>query len=78
VVRAWARPAKRSLRRARLLWCGQPDSCSQPDDPRPVEAIRALLVGQPPPGAPVQHLVADPMLDGEVIRLDGAIRMSPR
>jgi hypothetical protein len=29
-------------------------------------------------GAPVEHNVADPMLNGEVIRLDGAIRMAPR
>jgi hypothetical protein len=26
----------------------------------------------------VQHIVANPMLNGEVIRLDGAIRMAPR
>ena len=29
-------------------------------------------------GALVQHIVANPMLNGEVIRLDGAIRMAPR
>jgi hypothetical protein len=29
-------------------------------------------------GAPVEHNVADPMLNGAVIRLDGAIRMAPR
>jgi NAD(P)-dependent dehydrogenase (short-subunit alcohol dehydrogenase family) len=28
--------------------------------------------------APVAHIVADPMLNGEVIRLDGALRMAPR
>jgi NAD(P)-dependent dehydrogenase (short-subunit alcohol dehydrogenase family) len=26
----------------------------------------------------VRHIVANPMLNGEVIRLDGAIRMAPR
>jgi hypothetical protein len=26
----------------------------------------------------VAHIVANPMLNGEVIRLDGAIRMAPR
>jgi NAD(P)-dependent dehydrogenase (short-subunit alcohol dehydrogenase family) len=26
----------------------------------------------------VQHIVSNPMLNGEVIRLDGAIRMAPR
>jgi NAD(P)-dependent dehydrogenase (short-subunit alcohol dehydrogenase family) len=29
-------------------------------------------------GALVAHIVANPMLNGEVIRLDGAIRMAPR
>jgi NAD(P)-dependent dehydrogenase (short-subunit alcohol dehydrogenase family) len=29
-------------------------------------------------GALVRHIVANPMLNGEVIRLDGAIRMAPR
>jgi NAD(P)-dependent dehydrogenase (short-subunit alcohol dehydrogenase family) len=29
-------------------------------------------------GALVEHVVANPMLNGEVIRLDGAIRMAPR
>ncbi|WP_214364506.1 3-hydroxyacyl-CoA dehydrogenase [Pseudonocardia sp. H11422] len=29
-------------------------------------------------GALVSHIVANPMLNGEVIRLDGAIRMAPR
>jgi NAD(P)-dependent dehydrogenase (short-subunit alcohol dehydrogenase family) len=29
-------------------------------------------------GALVEHIVANPMLNGEVIRLDGAIRMGPR
>lgn len=29
-------------------------------------------------GALVEHIVANPMLNGEVIRLDGAIRMAPR
>ena len=29
-------------------------------------------------GALVQHIVENPMLNGEVIRLDGAIRMAPR
>ena len=26
----------------------------------------------------VEHIIANPMLNGEVIRLDGAIRMAPR
>jgi hypothetical protein len=26
----------------------------------------------------VEHVVANPMLNGETIRLDGAIRMAPR
>jgi NAD(P)-dependent dehydrogenase (short-subunit alcohol dehydrogenase family) len=29
-------------------------------------------------GALVEHIVANPMLNGEVIRLDGALRMAPR
>lgn len=29
-------------------------------------------------GALIEHVVANPMLNGEVIRLDGAIRMAPR
>jgi NAD(P)-dependent dehydrogenase (short-subunit alcohol dehydrogenase family) len=29
-------------------------------------------------GALVEHVVANPMLNGEVIRLDGAVRMPPR
>ncbi len=36
-------------------------------------------LGQPSEyGALVRHIVANPMLNGEVIRLDGAIRMAPR
>jgi NAD(P)-dependent dehydrogenase (short-subunit alcohol dehydrogenase family) len=36
-------------------------------------------LGQPEEfGALVAHIVANPMLNGEVIRLDGAIRMAPR
>jgi NAD(P)-dependent dehydrogenase (short-subunit alcohol dehydrogenase family) len=36
-------------------------------------------LGQPAEfGALVAHIVANPMLNGEVIRLDGAIRMAPR
>ena len=36
-------------------------------------------LGQPPEyGALVGHVVENPMLNGEVIRLDGAIRMAPR
>ena len=36
-------------------------------------------LGSPPEfAALVAHIVANPMLNGEVIRLDGAIRMSPR
>ena len=36
-------------------------------------------LGQPSEyGALVRHVIENPMLDGEVIRLDGAIRMAPR
>jgi len=36
-------------------------------------------LGQPAEyAALVQHIVENPMLNGEVIRLDGAIRMAPR
>jgi NAD(P)-dependent dehydrogenase (short-subunit alcohol dehydrogenase family) len=36
-------------------------------------------LGQPPEfAALVAHIVENPMLNGEVIRLDGAIRMAPR
>ncbi|MFB7089132.1 SDR family NAD(P)-dependent oxidoreductase [Streptomyces sp. NPDC056296] len=52
------------------------------------EAARASLGAQVPHpsrlgdpdeyGALVAHIVANPMLNGEVIRLDGAIRMAPR
>jgi NAD(P)-dependent dehydrogenase (short-subunit alcohol dehydrogenase family) len=52
------------------------------------EAAKASLAGQVPHprrlgdpdefGALVEHVVANPMLNGEVIRLDGAIRMAPR
>ena len=36
-------------------------------------------LGNPPEfAALVAHIVANPMLNGEVIRLDGAIRMAPR
>jgi NAD(P)-dependent dehydrogenase (short-subunit alcohol dehydrogenase family) len=52
------------------------------------EEARASLAGQVPHpqrlgdpgefGALVAHIVANPMLNGEVVRLDGAIRMGPR
>jgi NAD(P)-dependent dehydrogenase (short-subunit alcohol dehydrogenase family) len=36
-------------------------------------------LGQPAEyAALVQHIIANPMLNGEVIRLDGAIRMAPQ
>jgi NAD(P)-dependent dehydrogenase (short-subunit alcohol dehydrogenase family) len=53
----------------------------------PVEAQASLGRQVPHPnrlgypdeyGALVEHIVANPMLNGEVIRLDGAIRMAPR
>ena len=53
----------------------------------PEEAIASLGAQVPHPsrlgrpeeyGALVAHIVANPMLNGEVIRLDGAIRMAPR
>ncbi len=53
----------------------------------PEEARTSLGVQVPHParlgdpaeyGALVAHIVANPMLNGEVIRLDGAIRMGPR
>lgn len=53
----------------------------------PAEAVESLGKQVPHPsrlGEPVEygalaaHIVANPMLNGEVIRLDGAIRMAPR
>jgi NAD(P)-dependent dehydrogenase (short-subunit alcohol dehydrogenase family) len=53
----------------------------------PAEAVESLGKQVPHPsrlgepgeyGALVAHIVANPMLNGEVIRLDGAIRMAPR
>ena len=53
----------------------------------PEEAVKSLgaqvphpaRLGQPPEyAALVSHIVANPMLNGETIRLDGAIRMQPR
>jgi NAD(P)-dependent dehydrogenase (short-subunit alcohol dehydrogenase family) len=53
----------------------------------PAEAVAALGAQVPHPSrlgdpseyaALVAHIVANPMLNGEVIRLDGAIRMAPR
>ena len=53
----------------------------------PEEARQKLAEGIPHPhrlgnpvefGALVQHIVENPMLNGEVIRLDGALRMPPR
>ncbi|WP_040809642.1 3-hydroxyacyl-CoA dehydrogenase [Nocardia concava] len=53
----------------------------------PQQAIDALGAQVPHPsrlgdpteyGALVRHIVENPMLNGEVIRLDGAIRMAPR
>jgi NAD(P)-dependent dehydrogenase (short-subunit alcohol dehydrogenase family) len=53
----------------------------------PEEAIASLGAQVPHPsrlgdptefGALVSHIVANPMLNGETIRLDGAIRMAPR
>jgi len=53
----------------------------------PAEAIESLGAQVPHPsrlgrpeefGALVSHIVANPMLNGETIRLDGAIRMTPR
>jgi len=53
----------------------------------PEEARQSLGAQVPHPsrlGAPdeyaalVEHIIANPMLNGEVIRLDGAIRMAPR
>ncbi len=53
----------------------------------PQEAIDSLGAQVPHPsrlgkpeefGALVSHIVANPMLNGETIRLDGAIRMAPR
>jgi NAD(P)-dependent dehydrogenase (short-subunit alcohol dehydrogenase family) len=53
----------------------------------PAEAVKSLGAQVPHPSrlgdpseyaALVAHIVANPMLNGEVIRLDGAIRMAPR
>lgn len=53
-----------------------------PQDTR--ERLQALVPHPPRLGRPaefaalVEHIVANPMLNGEVIRLDGALRMPPR
>lgn len=44
------------------------------DLPRSDGAAAAKRTG----GALAEHIVLNPMLNGEVIRLDGAIRMAPR
>ena len=53
----------------------------------PLEAQRSLGAQVPHPsrlgdpseyGSLAAHIVSNPMLNGETIRLDGAIRMSPR
>jgi len=53
----------------------------------PEDAIASLGAQVPHPnrlgdptefGSLVSHIVANPMLNGETIRLDGAIRMAPR
>jgi NAD(P)-dependent dehydrogenase (short-subunit alcohol dehydrogenase family) len=53
----------------------------------PADAVASLGAQVPHPsrlgdpseyGALVAHIVANPMLNGETIRLDGAIRMAPR
>jgi len=53
-----------------------------PDDVRAslgAQVPHPSRLGQPEEfGALVAHIVANPMLNGEVIRLDGAIRMAPR
>lgn len=53
--------------------------------PEPVQAALAEQIPHPKRlgkasefAALVEHIVANPMLNGEVIRLDGAIRMGPR
>jgi NAD(P)-dependent dehydrogenase (short-subunit alcohol dehydrogenase family) len=53
--------------------------------PEPVRASLGAQVPFPPRlGRPeeyaalVRHIVANPMLNGETIRLDGAIRMAPK
>ena len=52
------------------------ESCLEPDHP---EALVGL-VDDPSPqcAALVRHILENPMLNGETIRLDGAIRMQPR
>jgi NAD(P)-dependent dehydrogenase (short-subunit alcohol dehydrogenase family) len=53
----------------------------------PEDAVRALAAAIPHPnrlgrpaefGLLVRQIVENPMLNGEVIRLDGALRMAPR
>ncbi|WP_028925985.1 3-hydroxyacyl-CoA dehydrogenase [Pseudonocardia acaciae] len=55
---------------------------SLPDDARAslgAQVPHPRRLGDPAEyGALVEHIVANPMLNGEVIRLDGAIRMAPR
>ena len=47
---------------------GDRDAANHPDPDRRPEEYAAL----------VRHILENPMLNGEVIRLDGAIRMAPR
>jgi hypothetical protein len=44
----------------------------------PAAAWRSTLVTMAAAGALAVHIVENPMPNGEVIRLDGAIRMAPR
>jgi 3-hydroxyacyl-CoA dehydrogenase / 3-hydroxy-2-methylbutyryl-CoA dehydrogenase len=82
-------PAARDLASARIRVCtiapglfDTPLLAGLPEDAR--EALGAQVphparLGDPAEyGALVQHIVENPMLNGEVIRLDGALRMPPR
>src|SRR5690242_5034021 len=82
-------PAARDLASARIRVCtiapglfDTPLLAGLPEEVR--EALGAQVphparLGDPAEyGALVQHIVENPMLNGEVIRLDGALRMPPR
>jgi NAD(P)-dependent dehydrogenase (short-subunit alcohol dehydrogenase family) len=82
-------PAARDLASARIRVCtiapglfDTPLLAALPEEAR--EALGASMphpsrLGQPDEYAALAaHIVENPMLNGEVIRLDGALRMAPR
>jgi 3-hydroxyacyl-CoA dehydrogenase/3-hydroxy-2-methylbutyryl-CoA dehydrogenase len=82
-------PAARDLASARVRVCtiapglfDTPLLAGLPEDARSAlgaQVPHPARLGSPDEyGALVQHIVENPMLNGEVIRLDGALRMPPR